>query len=39
MHMGYASAFAWLLFLVILIFTAIQFKMANYWVFYEVSRQ
>jgi multiple sugar transport system permease protein len=39
MHMGYASAFAWLLFLVILVFTAIQFRMANYWVFYEVSRQ
>ena len=37
MHMGYASAFAWLLFFVILIFTAIQFRMANYWVFYEVT--
>lgn len=39
MHMGYASAFAWLLFFVILVFTAIQFRMANYWVFYEVSRR
>jgi len=39
MHMGYASAFAWLLFFVILIFTAIQFKMASYWVFYEVGNR
>lgn len=39
MHMGYASAFAWLLFFVILVFTAIQFKMANYWVFYEVGNR
>jgi multiple sugar transport system permease protein len=39
MHMGYASAFAWLLFFVILVFTAIQFRMANYWVFYEVENR
>jgi multiple sugar transport system permease protein len=38
MHMGYASAFAWILFFVILAFTAIQFKMANRWVFYETNR-
>jgi len=37
MHMGYASAFAWILFAIILIFTGIQFKMANQWVFYEIA--
>lgn len=39
MHMGYASAFAWILFFIIMVFTLIQFKMANMWVFYEVSRR
>lgn len=38
MHMGYASAFAWMLFFIILIFTAIQFKMADRWVFYETNK-
>jgi multiple sugar transport system permease protein len=38
MHMGYASAFAWLLFFVIMAFTAVQFKMADRWVFYETSK-
>lgn len=33
--MGYASAMAWLLFLVILAITLIQFRLARYWVFYE----
>jgi len=36
--MGYASALAWVLFLVILILTIVQFKIANYWVYYEVGR-
>lgn len=36
--MGYASALAWVLFLVILILTLVQFKMANYWVYYETGR-
>jgi multiple sugar transport system permease protein len=33
--MGYASAMAWMLFLVILALTLIQFRLARYWVFYE----
>lgn len=35
--MGYASAMAWLLFLVVLIITLIQFRFANRWVFYEAD--
>ncbi len=38
MHMGYASAFAWILFFIIMVFTAIQFKLANRWVFYETNK-
>lgn len=34
-HMGYASAIAWLLFLIVLIFTVIAFKTSRSWVFYE----
>jgi multiple sugar transport system permease protein len=34
-RMGYASAMAWLLFIIILVFTMIQFRMSNRWVFYE----
>ncbi|HVA89383.1 MAG TPA: sugar ABC transporter permease [Chloroflexota bacterium] len=34
-HMGYASAIAWVLFLIIMIFTAIQFVLQRKWVFYE----
>jgi multiple sugar transport system permease protein len=33
--MGYASALAWVLFVIILIFTAIQFVGARRWVYYE----
>jgi multiple sugar transport system permease protein len=33
--MGYASALAWLLFLIILIFTLLIFKSSPYWVYYE----
>jgi multiple sugar transport system permease protein len=33
--MGYAAALAWLLFIIIMIFTAIQFFFANRWVYYE----
>ena len=36
-HMGYAAAFAWLLFLIILIFTLAQFWVSRQWVFYEES--
>lgn len=34
-RMGYAAALAWVLFLIILFFTAIQFIFANRWVYYE----
>lgn len=34
-HMGYAATLAWALFLVVLAFTFIQFKLANRWVYYE----
>jgi multiple sugar transport system permease protein len=34
-RMGYACALAWLLFVIILIFTIISFKTSGYWVFYE----
>jgi multiple sugar transport system permease protein len=33
--MGYASALAWVLFLIVLAITLIQFKVASRWVFYE----
>jgi len=36
-HMGYASALAWVLFLIVLAFTLIQFKLSNRWVFYEAE--
>jgi multiple sugar transport system permease protein len=35
--MGYASALAWILFLIILVFTFIQVKSSGLWVFYEVE--
>jgi multiple sugar transport system permease protein len=34
-HMGYASAMAWLLFVIILILTIIQLKVSRRWVYYE----
>lgn len=34
-QMGYASAIAWMLFLIILAITAIQFKLSKRWVYYE----
>ena len=33
--MGYASALAWVLLIVIMLFTATQFYLAQHWVFYE----
>lgn len=36
-RMGYASAMAWVLFIIILIFTFIQFRLSDRWVFYEGS--
>ena len=40
LKMGYASALAWVLFLIILVFTLLQFRIADRWVYYEggVSR-
>jgi len=34
-QMGYASAIAWVLFLIILVVTVLQFKLAKRWVYYE----
>jgi len=36
-RMGYASAMAWVLFLIILGFTFVQFRLSDRWVFYEGS--
>jgi multiple sugar transport system permease protein len=38
LHMGYASALAWILFLIILAITAIQVKVGNRFVYYEGDR-
>jgi multiple sugar transport system permease protein len=37
--MGYASAMGWLLLLIILVLTVIQFKLAGSWVYYEAARE
>ena len=34
-RMGYASAMAWILFIIVIVFTAIQFRFSRHWVFYE----
>jgi multiple sugar transport system permease protein len=34
--MGYASALAWVLFAIVMVFTLIQFKLAPHWVHYDV---
>lgn len=36
-HAGYASALAWILFVIILAFTLVIFKSSDLWVFYETS--
>ncbi|MHB0855933.1 MAG: carbohydrate ABC transporter permease [Anaerolineae bacterium] len=36
-RMGYASAMAWVLFVIVLVLTLMQFKMASLWVYYEVE--
>jgi len=38
-RMGYASALAWILFLVILVFTLIQMKLSKRWVYYEAGEE
>jgi multiple sugar transport system permease protein len=37
-HMGYASAMAWVLLIIIAIFTAIAFRSSKLWVFYQDER-
>ena len=37
LHMGYASAMAWLLFVIIMILTVIQLRVGQRWVYYEGS--
>ena len=34
-QMGYASAMAWILFVIIIVFTVAQFRLSNRWVYYE----
>ena len=34
-RMGYASAMAWVLFVIVIIFTIVQFRLSDRWVFYE----
>lgn len=36
-RMGYAATVAWVLFLIIMIFTVLQFRLSKSWVFYEAS--
>jgi multiple sugar transport system permease protein len=38
-QMGYASAMGWLLLVIILVLTAIQFRLAGSWVYYEAARE
>jgi multiple sugar transport system permease protein len=38
-NMGYASALAWMLFLIIMVFTLIQFRLARQWVYYEGEKR
>ena len=36
-RMGYASLIAWVLFVIVLIVTLVQFRLSRYWVHYEVE--
>ena len=36
-RMGYAATLAWILFLIIMLFTALQFRFARTWVYYEAE--
>lgn len=38
LNMGYASAMAWILFVIILLLTIVQFALAKHWVYYEGVR-
>jgi multiple sugar transport system permease protein len=35
--MGYASAIAWVLFILIVVITVIQFRLSKRWVYYEAD--
>ena len=37
LRMGYASSMAWVLFVIVLILTLIQFQTARFWVVYETD--
>jgi multiple sugar transport system permease protein len=37
-HMGYASAMAWVLLIIIALFTAVAFTSSRFWVFYQDER-
>ena len=37
-NMGYASLLAWVLFLIVIVLTIIQFRVARRWVYYESDR-
>ena len=39
LRMGYASAMAWILFLIIMFLTMVQFKLATKWVYYEAEQR
>lgn len=39
LHMGYAAAAAWILFVIILVFTLIQIRGSAFWVFYREERR
>ena len=37
LKMGYASAMAWIMFLIIFVLTIIQFRLGRFWVYYETG--
>jgi multiple sugar transport system permease protein len=37
LKMGYASAMAWIMFIIIFVLTILQFMLANRWVYYETG--
>jgi multiple sugar transport system permease protein len=39
LDMGYAAAMAWILFVIVLALTLIQFRLANRWVYYEAEQR
>lgn len=39
LNMGYAAAMAWILFVIVLALTLVQFRLANRWVYYEAEQR